>query len=321
MSPRMKPSARFVSIGECMVEIRLLEGDRATIGFGGDTLNVAAYLARLGASVDYATALGDDPYSDAMMAGWAEEGIGTGLVRRLAGRVPGLYTIRTDKKGERSFHYWRDSSPARELFDLPDAENLAVALAGYGLIYLSGISLSLYGRAGRERLFGALDRAREGGSLVAFDSNYRPRGWDSADEARAVFAEMARRTDIALPTLDDEAALHGDADAASCARRLREAGIAEVVVKHGPGGCWIDGPDGAFEAPVPVKVDPVDTTAAGDSFNAGYLSGRALGADQRASALRGHWIAAAVIAHRGAIIPRSAMPDPSHFALVRDQEA
>ena len=72
-------------------------------GYGGDTLNTAVYLARLGAGVDYITALGDDTLSDEMLAGWAAEGIGTTRVLRLPGKLPGLYMIQTDEKGERRF--------------------------------------------------------------------------------------------------------------------------------------------------------------------------------------------------------------------------
>jgi len=54
--------------------------------------------------VDYVTVLGDDPYSDAMLAFWHAEGISTEHVARLPGRLPGLYLIRTDAQGERTFY-------------------------------------------------------------------------------------------------------------------------------------------------------------------------------------------------------------------------
>jgi 2-dehydro-3-deoxygluconokinase len=79
------------------------DGRRARFArsYGGDTLNTAIYLARLGVAVDYVTALGDDPWSDEMIAGWAAEGVGTEQVARVPGRVPGLYIIQTDAR-ERS---------------------------------------------------------------------------------------------------------------------------------------------------------------------------------------------------------------------------
>src|SRR5262245_33491447 len=98
---------RVASIGECMIELRHAQGGAQgglyARGYGGDTLNTAVYLARLGVDIDYITALGDDALSEEMIAGWKAEGVGTKRVHRLAGKLPGLYLIQTDEKGERKF--------------------------------------------------------------------------------------------------------------------------------------------------------------------------------------------------------------------------
>src|SRR6266550_4975487 len=95
---------RVASIGECMIELQETPAGQLTSTYGGDTLNTAVYLARLGVTVDYVTVLGDDPWSDQMVAGWHREGVGTGLVIRAPGRLPGLYVIQTDSAGERRFY-------------------------------------------------------------------------------------------------------------------------------------------------------------------------------------------------------------------------
>ena len=115
---------RIASIGECMIELRQMPGGHLTRSFGGDTLNTAVYLARLGASVDYVTAMGDDPLSDEMIAGWRDEGIGIERVLRLKGKLPGLYMIETNTAGERRFYHWRDASAVRGLMSLPETEAL-----------------------------------------------------------------------------------------------------------------------------------------------------------------------------------------------------
>ncbi|MGN1288124.1 MAG: PfkB family carbohydrate kinase, partial [Bradyrhizobium sp.] len=146
---------RVASIGECMIELRQAPGGQPgglySRSYGGDTLNTAVYLSRLGVHIDYITALGDDALSDEMIAGWAAEGIGTKHVARLAGKLPGLYLIQTDDKGERRFFHWRDSAAARELMDLPETEDLLNSLATYDLVYLSAITLSILREDGRER--------------------------------------------------------------------------------------------------------------------------------------------------------------------------
>lgn len=299
---------RIVAIGECMVELSD-RPDSCRLGFGGDTLNTALYLARLGMAVDYVTVLGDDPYSDAMVEAWQAEGIGTRFVARAPGRLPGLYAIRTDRNGERRFYYWRDRAAARELLTDAHAPGVAEALAQADLVYLSGITVSILDDVQRRRLLGLLEAVRARGAAVAFDPNYRPAGWPDGANARSWFDEFYRLSTHALPSIDDERALHPGLAAKGLAARLRGLGVAEVVVKEGGAGCWIDAGDGPSHVSVPASRVCVDSTAAGDSFNAGYLAARLRGASPEGAAQAAHRLAGAVVAHRGAIIPLGAMPD------------
>ena len=321
----MTKSYKFAAIGECMIEIRDLGTDgKAELAYGGDTLNTCVYLARLGRGrdlrADYLTALGDDPYSDAMLDGWRAEGIGCDHVRRLDGALPGLYLIRTDEKGERSFHYWRQQAAARRLWADDDWRDLAAALTDYDLIYLSGITLSIYDGEGRDRLAEALTAARAAGARVAFDSNYRPRGWADAAEARQVIGRFLALTDIALPTFDDERALFGDADVNACAARLADAGVSEIAIKLGENGCLCaDARHRVFVPTTPV-AEAVDTTAAGDSFNAAYLGSRLIGAPPMTAAQLGNRLAGQVVMHRGAVMPAAVMPDLLPDLVARDDK-
>lgn len=301
---------RIASIGECMIELSEQSegGGRMQRTFGGDTLNTAVYLARClrdsAAEVHYVTALGDDPFSDEMLAGWRAEGVHTRLVARLPGRLPGLYIIRTDAGGERSFHYWRSAAAARDLLRDGRAEALGEALASFDLIYLSGITLGILDSDSREQLFALLEALRRGGSRVAFDSNYRPRLWPDQAAAREATTRAYRLADFALPTFDDEAALFGDAEAGTTIRRLHALGVAEVAVKRGGEPCLVSTQGRAsVEVPAERAVRPVDTTAAGDSFNAAYLAARLTGAEPEAAAAAGHRLAAKVVTAKGAIVP------------------
>jgi len=298
---------RIVSIGEVMIEMSRGSDGRFSQGCGGDTFNTAVYLARQGHEVAYATALGDDRYSDAIAALAAAEGIATDLVLRIPNRVPGLYMIETDAAGERSFHYWRDSAPARELFEFPEWNRIAEGILNARLIYFSGITLSLYSNAGLGRFLAILEMAQQKGAKIAFDGNYRPRGWKGdIQRTRTVFMEALKRVDIALPTFDDEALLWGDASPEATIQRLQAFGIAEIAVKNGPNSALVSSGGQQEFVPVPDVVVPVDTTAAGDSFNAGYLSARLAGEKPNDAATAAHRLASEVIQHRGAIIPRAA---------------
>jgi 2-dehydro-3-deoxygluconokinase len=297
---------RVACIGECMIELRPAPGGLYSRGFGGDTLNTAVYLARLGIDVDYITALGDDSLSDEMIAGWSAEGVGTSRVARLPGKLPGIYLIETDAKGERKFFHWRESAAARQLMDLPDTGDILASLASYEVIYLSAITFSILGETGRGRLIAALRQARAKGARVAFDTNFRARGWPDPDVARKVFREAFEAADIVLASTEDLLPLYpGENDESLMARIPGQ----EVVLKLGQPASIV-----RFQGvSQPVKADPVtkpvvDTTAAGDSFSAAYIAARLGGADPVQSARAGHRLAGVVVCYPGAIIPRSAMP-------------
>src|SRR4029079_16508926 len=269
--------SKVACIGECMIELKQAEPGLLSRGYGGDTLNTAVYLARLGVGVDYITALGDDFLSDEMIAGWAAERVGTERVARVPGKLPGLYIIQTADKGERRFLYLSDSAAARSLMDLPQTPEILDALADYDVVYLSAITLSLYGADGRARLFGALRRAREKGARFAFDTNFRARGWPDLDVARAVFQEAFATADIVLASTEDLLPLY---PAITSEALLARVPGAEVVLK-------LSEPASILRlegSPYPIKAKPVetpvvDTTAAGDSFAAAYVAARLVGAD------------------------------------------
>src|SRR3989440_9444327 len=271
----MPEKTRVICVGEVMVELARGADNRYALSFGGDTFNTAVYLARAGIPAAYATALGDDPYSGALMSLASAENVNAELIVRVPGRMPGLYLIETDDKGERKFFYWRDTSPARELFELPEWAAIAEALLSARLIYFSGVTLSLYSNTGLGRFLAALELARRQGVLIAFDGNFRPRGWKGdVARTRTVFTEALKRGDIALPTFDDEAMLWGDANPEATVARLQAFGIGEIVVKNGSESALIPDKSGREYVPVPQVVEPGDTTAAGGSFNAAHLAAR-----------------------------------------------
>lgn len=301
---------RVGAIGECMLEVACL-GDGvfapARLGFGGDTLNTALYLARLGVEVDYHTALGDDPGSAAMIEAWREEGIGVDCVERVADASPGLYLVRTDASGERSFQFWREHSPARRLCALPGWPRRVRAFATCDWVYFSAITLSILGDDGRTALLQAVAEARAHGVRVAFDSNYRPRHWRDPQSAREAIERALAHVDLALPTFEDERALFGDETPEACLARLRAHGVEMAAIKLGADGCLLYDRHGSRRIAAPPVAPVIDTTAAGDAFNAGFLAGLIHGEHAERAALRGHRVAGIVIRHRGAIVPRAEM--------------
>ncbi len=301
-------------IGECMIELSE-KGENIKRGFGGDTLNTAVYLARQSDSqqlqVNYVTALGTDSFSDQMIAAWQQEQVQTQLIQRLENKMPGLYFIETDDHGERTFWYWRNDAAARFWLDSPESDAICAQLAQYDYLYLSGISLAILPTASREKLMALLSACRQNGGKVIFDNNYRPRLWADKASAQQAYAEMLRHTDMAFLTLDDEHLLWGEQPLEAVIARTREAGVQEIAIKRGADSCLVAIGDEPLREVAAIKLSKekvIDTTAAGDSFSAGYLAVRLAGGSAEDAAARGHLTASTVIQHRGAIIPLAAMP-------------
>lgn len=301
---------RVVAAGECMLELSRA-GDGWQLGAAGDSFNSALYLRRLGADVRYLTALGTDPFSEAMLDDWRAEGFDLSLVLRDPQRLPGLYAIRTDSLGERSFFYWREHSAVRRLFALPGIEQALEAASACDLLLLTGITLSLFPEPERQRWTELAAKVRAGGGKVAFDPNYRPRGWPGREAAVAAFVALAPQVDFLLSTDEDDRRLWDLLSPDASVAHWQSLGAREVILKQGAGGATIGGAGPVRHVGVPERVTPVDTTGAGDSFNAAYLHARLSGADAAAAALAGHRLAAKVVQQRGAILPRNVDIQPS----------
>lgn len=306
---------KIAFIGECMLELSGAQPGTvfgaAKLGFAGDTLNAATYMARTSRLLDpaaqsvasYITALGTDAYSDAMVAYWQHDDIATDLVRRIDGALPGLYTIQTDATGERSFSYWRDQAAAKLMLGGGHDGKIRAAFSGFDGLYLSGISLAILSPEDRAKLINLVaDFARAGGK-VYFDTNHRPRLWSDDLTAIAAYQAVATHCDTMLPTFDDDAALFGDTSPAQTATRWLNAGVREVIVKSGGDPTyWANCDDQNGTVTPPVISDIIDTTSAGDSFNGAFLAARTFGLDPERSIAIAQKVAGRVICRHGALI-------------------
>ncbi|MEO5613463.1 MAG: sugar kinase, partial [Cypionkella sp.] len=280
-------------------------------GIAGDTFNTAwnaRALLPADWTVAYLTSLGADPFSQRALDLMQANGITTDLVQHHPSRSIGLYAIAL-KAGERSFSYWRDTSAARTLAD--NAAVLDAAFRDADVIHISGITLAILPNDGRAHLINALAQARQRGAITVLDPNYRPRLWPDAAIAAQVIARAATAATIVLPSFDDEAALFGDAAPEATASRYAAAGAARVVVKNGDQGLTLFEQGKTWTLTGLAQVTPKDTTGAGDSFNAGFLSALLGGANMETAAQAGRTIASQVVCHPGALMPMKSLHAPS----------
>ncbi len=273
-------------------------------GFAGDTFNTAWYARRLLPeewTVSYGTCVGEDAVSGEMLDFISGEGVDVSTIRRIPDRTVGLYMISLEN-GERSFSYWRGQSAAKLMAD--DLGWLDGILKGRDMIHFSGITLAILPPKQREAFCGALAKARSRGAIVSFDTNLRPRLWESPEAMRAGLTMGARTADIVLPSFDEEEELFGDASPSETIERYRKGGADMVAVKQGGAALHLwQREAGQHEIAAETVNNVVDTTAAGDSFAAGLLAGLAQGMAPQDAAAEAMRLAAKVIQARGALVP------------------
>ncbi|MFQ1048142.1 sugar kinase [Avibacterium paragallinarum] len=302
---------KIAIIGECMIELNGEPFGNMWQTYGGDTLNTATYLSRASSPKDievhYISAMGADKLSQQMIQHWQQDQIHTDSVLIDPNRQAGLYLIQLDKFGERTFLYWRSESAARYLLQHPDYPQVQDKLAEMDMIYLSGISLAILPDADRYALIEQLKQLAAQGVKIAFDSNYRPKLWESIAKTQEIYTALYPLVHLALVTFDDEQALWGDNDPAQSVQRLRELGVKNIVLKQGKAGALFCDEQGNQQnvATTPV-TNVVDTTSAGDAFNAGFLNGYLRDKLPQQCCQQGNQVAGIVIQHKGAIIDKNA---------------
>ncbi|ASG67882.1 2-dehydro-3-deoxygluconokinase [Francisella halioticida] len=299
---------KLLAIGECMLEIsgQIQLGSQAKLNFGGDVLNTALYYARLDGEVSFLTALGDDNFSNQMISHWNTENIDTSKILKIKERVPGLYAIQTDNQGERSFYYWREQAPIKDLFYHLATKDLNQYDQEHKYLYFSGISLSRWDDKQLEIFANWLKAFRNSGNdkEIIFDLNYRPKCWQSKEQTRVYLNRILKYVTIVLTTFDDEELLFNASNYQQTLNRYNSFNIPIVVIKHGTNPTVLQYRNQISLIKAKKIVTPVDTTAAGDSFNAAFLAAFANDISLKASINFAQIFAAEIIQHQGAIIDK-----------------
>ncbi|QWV00195.1 sugar kinase [Francisella salimarina] len=300
--------SKLLAIGECMLELsgQAQLDSQVKLNFGGDVLNTALYYARLNGDVSFLTALGDDNLSNQMINKWNDENIDTLKVLKIKDKVPGLYAIQTDNLGERSFYYWREQAPIKDIFYHLSKEELDKYCKEYDYLYFSGISLSRWDNRQLEIFANWLKDFRNSGDdkEIIFDLNYRPKCWKSKQQTKEFLEKVLKYVTIVLTTFDDEELLFDDVNYQKTLGRYNRFNIPIVIIKHGKNPTLLQYQNKINLVKANKVVTPVDTTAAGDSFNAAFLAAFINNLGLQASIEFAQDFATEIIQHNGAIIDK-----------------
>lgn len=295
----MTNSPDIVCLGEPLIEFnRPKESDGRTWlqGFGGDSQNVAIAAARQGASAGYLTGVGQDWMGDAFLDLWKSEGVDASRVTRHPTAPTGVSFVTHSAAGHK-FDYLRKNSAA----SLMTPETLAADyIAGAKFFHLSAIGQAISDSA-RQTCDAAIDAARKAGVKVSYDTNLRLRLWD-LDVARKVIDATIARCDVALPSLDDSQQLTGMQEPDAIADYYLKLGAPLVALKMGSEGVLLAAGRDRFRL-VAHRVEAVDATGAGDTFDGAFLARLLAGDDPQTAARYANVAAALSTMGYGAVAP------------------
>lgn len=290
----------ILSIGECMIELFSDEpiemADTFTRSLAGDSFNILVAAQRLGTSTGYMTRLGEDPFAEYLLRTWRGEGIDTSRVMKVPG-FNAVHFVALLSGGEREFVYYRKGS-APSTIEPSDLDSDYIGQAR--IQHLSGITQAISSNA-RKTVLKAAQIAKDRGVAVSYDPNYRHQLW-SHDEARAAMEEVIPYVDYFLPNAPvDAQMLLGTDDPYEVVAYFRNKNVPVVAVTRGAYGAVVGVGDRIIEIEAYLPGGPIDTTAAGDAFNGGFLHGILSGSDVGDAAQLGAVTAGLKLRGRGAL--------------------
>jgi 2-dehydro-3-deoxygluconokinase len=253
-----------VAIGECLVEFNQLSSGLYAHSYAGDTLNTSFYASRLGMRIGYITAIGEDPFGEDIVPLLNLEGIDHTMVATIADRSNGIYFILTEE-GEKRYHFLRRDSAATRMLEHQNLDVLRTYIDSSHWLHLSLTSIGI--QHDKQKLFELLEDI--GDTKISFDANYRASVWPSTSAARECYERMLPYVTMLFVTDTDHETMYGESDFFDAIRRYQSLGVARLAYRMGKNGSVLF--DGKAQSMPAHDALVVDTTGAGDAFNAGFL--------------------------------------------------
>ncbi|MFB0562785.1 MAG: carbohydrate kinase family protein [Candidatus Lokiarchaeia archaeon] len=296
-----------IAIGEILIDfvasepVSYVEVPSFQKCFGGSPMNTIVGVSRLGVSSGVITAVGDDSFGKFLMSELKKNEVDVSQVVVKKGKRTTITFVANDPDtGERSFLFYRKpwtGDTADSLLEIKDIDQNYVA--GANILHVSGFALSQ--NPCRNAVFRAIDYAKKAGVRVSFDPTLRLDMWDSPSVLRKIYDKTLKSSDIATFSTEEAEFIFKTKDPEEAASKALGYGIKIVGIKMGNKGSLIISDRGEkIESPA-FKVKPMDTTGAGDGWNAGLLVGLIKKWNLEKCITIANAIGALVVTRRGAI--------------------
>ncbi len=297
----------IVGIGEVLVDfvstepVSYIEALTFKKCFGGAPMNTLVGVARLGSAAGAITVVGDDPFGQFLLSELKNNGVDVSRVKiKKNVRTTLAFVANEPETGERTFIFYRSPWVRGTSVDTLSSEDIDYGyISSSRILHVSGFALS--GNPSRRAIFSAIIHARREGVKVSFDPTLRLDVWRSENAIRRIYRKVLRLSDIATFSREESEFMFGTRNPDEAADKALKHGVEVVGMKMGEKGSLVKTKDGKRIYIPAFKVKAVDTTGAGDGWNAGLLVGLLKGWDLEKCVTVANAVGALVVTKHGAI--------------------
>lgn len=281
----------LIACGEALVEFNLIEGPPYYPDVAGDAINSLYYAARLGLRTSFLSAVGEDRLLPFVEAALTEEGIDGSCVYIFEERPNGIYFVDAKQDGSHTFRFCREGTAATQLFTELSSEDVTQIIDSSEAFLFSAIPMAVMVES--SRLAHAVCDYR-GDTLVGFDLNIRKSLWPKLDQLQSWMRMLGEGVEYLFVSSEDHETLYPNVPLDQAIEHYADLGFGTVVLRHGGDSTeYFD--DGRIGQVPTASVTVLDTTGAGDAFNAGFFKARLEGASVQDSVAYGNATAACAV--------------------------
>ena len=289
------------SIGEAMIEISNVKNNLYNQSFAGDTLNFCNYLDKKKLNAFFLSAIGKSEINQSLLDFVKSKNISTKYIKQINQFEIGLYLIKNKDNGEKQFFYWRDESAAKQYFNNIDFLNLYKELKNFDYIYFSGITLSIIHISKLNNFIKLLNLLKSKKIKIVFDFNIRPTRWNKKN-LNNFFDSVLKFVDICFLSGEDMSYWKNKNGIKSYEQIVRKYKIKHSIFRKNAKFTYVFLNKNKYVFKNKLLKKVVDTSGAGDGFNAAYLSNFIVNNDPVLALKAGSTLGSKIVMKKGAIV-------------------
>ena len=289
------------SIGEAMIEISNIKNSFYNQSFAGDTLNFCNYLDKKKLNAFFLSAIGKSEINQSLLDFVKSKNISTKYIKQINQFEVGLYLIKNKDNGEKQFFYWRDESAAKQYFNNIDFLNLYKELKNFDYIYFSGITLSIIHISKLNNFIKLLKLLKRKKIKIVFDFNIRPSRWNKKN-LNIFLDSVLKFVDICFLSGEDMNYWKNKNNIKSYEQIVRKYKLKHSIFRKNAKFTYVFLNKTRYVFKNKLLKRVVDTSGAGDGFNAAYLSNFIVNNDPVLALKAGSSLGSKIVMKKGAIV-------------------